>query len=194
MRVAGLVLAAGAGTRFGAPKALLRFGNQTLVERAVGALRDGGCQPVVVVAGAQPLLLNGVRVEVNPDWRTGMGSSLRAGLAAVSEADADAVVVTLVDMPGVTAEAVRRITAKASPQALVMAGYAGRRGHPALFGREHWAGIASMAIGDVGARAYLKSREVEVVDCADVASDEDIDTPEDARRWPQLIMDPEGLV
>ena len=64
-----------------------------------------------------------------------------------------------------------------------MAGYDGRRGHPVLFGREHWAGIAASAIGDVGARAYLKTREVLVVGCGDVASDEDIDTAEDARRW-----------
>lgn len=198
MKVAGLVLAAGAGTRLGTPKALLRMGGRTLAERAVEVLRGGGCEPVVVVAGAQPLVLDGAQVVVNPQWETGMGSSLRAGLAALSSpsspsalsspsspsgVDATAVVVTLVDMPGVTAEAVRRVAAKASREALVMAGYGGRRGHPVLFGREHWAGIASLAVGDVGARAYLRSRDVEVVDCADVASDDDIDTAEDARRW-----------
>lgn len=187
MRVAGLVLAAGAGTRLGAPKALLRMGGQTLAERAVGVLREGGCRPVVVVAGARPLELDGAQVVLNPDWDTGMGSSLRAGLAALSEVDVEAVVVTLVDMPGVSAEAVRRVVARARaaglPAALVMADYDGRRGHPVLFGREHWAGIASTAVGDVGARAYLKTREVAVVGCADVASDDDIDTAEDARRW-----------
>jgi CTP:molybdopterin cytidylyltransferase MocA len=186
VKVAGLVLAAGAGTRLGAPKALLRIGNQTLVERAVGVLRGGGCQLVVVVAGAQPLKLEDAVVVVNGEWATGMGSSLRAGLDALSEMDASevgAVVVTLVDMPGVSAEAVRRVADRAAPDALAMAGYDGRRGHPVLFGREHWAGIASMAIGDVGARAYLRTREVEVVECADVAGDEDIDTPDDARRW-----------
>jgi CTP:molybdopterin cytidylyltransferase MocA len=183
VRVAGLVLAAGAGTRLGTPKALLRIGSQTLAERAVGVLRGGGCDPVVIVVGAQLLELDDTSVVVNPDWETGMGSSLRSGLAALSEVDIEAAVVTLVDMPGVTAEAVRRVVAKASPEALVMAGYGQRRGHPVLFGREHWAGIASMAIGDVGARAYLKTRQVEVVDCADVASDDDIDTADDARRW-----------
>lgn len=188
--VAGLVLAAGAGTRLGTPKALLRMGGQILAERAVGVLRAGGCRPVLVVAGARPLELDGAQVVLNPEWETGMGSSLRAGLTALvglSEVDAEAVVVTLVDMPGVSAEAVRRVVARARaenlPSALVMAGYDGRRGHPVLFGREHWAGIASTAVGDVGARAYLKTREVAVVGCADVASDEDIDTAEDARRW-----------
>lgn len=183
MKVAGLVLAAGAGTRLGTPKALLRIGDQTLAERAVGVLRDGGCDPVVIVVGAQPLALDSAHVVENPDWETGMGSSLRAGLAVLSEVDADAVVVTLVDMPGVSAEAVRRVVTLASPQALAMAGYGGRRGHPVLFGREHWAGIASMATGDVGARAYLKTREVRVVECEDVAGDEDIDTAEDMDRW-----------
>lgn len=144
---------------------------------------DGGCDPVVIVVGAQPLALDGARVVVNPEWESGMGSSLRSGLAALSEVDVEAVVVTLVDMPGVSPEAVRRVAAKAAPGALVTASYAGRRGHPVLFGREHWAGIASMAVGDVGARAYLRTREVEVVDCADVASDDDIDTAEDAHRW-----------
>ncbi len=183
MKTAGLVLAAGAGTRLGTPKALLRLGNQTLAERAVTMLGEGGCDPVVIVVGAQPLVIDGARVVVNPDWETGMGSSLRSGLAALSLVDVESVVVTLVDMPGVSAEAVRRVAAKAAPEALVSASYSGRRGHPVLFGREHWAGIASMAIGDVGARAYLRGREVQVVDCADVASDDDIDTAEDARRW-----------
>ena len=183
MKTAGLVLAAGAGTRLGTPKALLRLGNQTLAERAVTMMGDGGCDPVVIVVGAQRLALDCARVVVNPQWETGMGSSLRTGLAALSPMDVEAVVVTLVDMPGVSAEAVRRVAAKASPGALVSASYDGRRGHPVLFGRDHWVGIASTAIGDVGARAYLRTREVEIVDCADVASDDDIDTAEDARRW-----------
>lgn len=183
MKVAGLVLAAGAGRRLGTPKALLRIGDQTLAERAVAALRDGGCVPLVMVVGAQPVELSSVHVVVNPEWETGMGSSLRAGLTALSEVDIEAVVVTLVDMPGVSAEAVRRVAERATPSALVMAGYGDRRGHPVLFGRQHWAGIVRMAVGDMGARAYLKTREVEVVDCADVASDEDIDTAEDASRW-----------
>jgi nicotine blue oxidoreductase len=183
VKVAGLVLAAGAGTRLGAPKALLRVGSQTLAERAVGVLRDGGCDPVVIVVGAQPLALEGARVVDNPDWATGMGSSLRTGLDALLVEPVEAVVVTLVDMPGVTAEAVRRVVAEASPGALVMAGYGDRRGHPVLFGREHWAGIGATATGDVGARAYLRTHEVEVVDCGDCAGDDDLDTPDDLRRW-----------
>lgn len=189
MRVAGLVLAAGAGRRFGMPKALVRHQGRLLVERAVGVARAAGCAPVVVVLGAAAADVRSVAdlgaavVVDNPDWESGMGSSLRAGLAAVAATDAGAAVVLLVDMPGVTAAAVRRVGSLAGPDALAMAGYGDRRGHPVLLGRAHWAGIAEVAVGDVGARPYLRrhAAEVRVVPCADVADDGDIDTPADAR-------------
>jgi nicotine blue oxidoreductase len=156
-----------------------------LVERAVATVRDGGCAPVVVVLGAESAQvrtdadLGGVTVVDNPDWRTGMGSSLRVGLAALKAANAEAVVVTLVDMPGITAEAVARLAALADPAALAMAGYGQRRGHPVLLGREHWTGVATLAIGDVGARPYLTAHAsaVELVACDDVADDADLDVP-----------------
>jgi nicotine blue oxidoreductase len=115
-----------------------------------------------------------------------MGSSLRAGLEALADTDAVAAVVLLVDMPGITAEAVRRLAALAGPGALAMAGYGERRGHPVLLGREHWAGIAQLAIGDVGARPYLAEHAsmLRIVPCADVADDTDldlVDSPSDPR-------------
>ncbi len=201
MRVAGLLLAAGAGTRLGRPKALLRLGNQTLAERMTEVLAEGGCDPVVVVLGAGAeearariipdnaatprvsATLSRITREIliNADWATGMGSSLAAGLRALPEQDA--VVVALVDQPGISPEAVRRLVELADPEALAAAAYHGRRGHPVLFGRNHWDGIMAMAKGDMGARAYLKERDVRLVECADVASDDDIDTPEAAHAW-----------
>jgi nicotine blue oxidoreductase len=181
--VAGLVLAAGAGRRYGGPKALVRIDGRLLVDRAAQSLRDGGAAPVVVVLGAaaarvrDAARLDGCVVVDNPRWETGMGSSLRVGLATLAGTAAVAVVVLLVDMPGVTAAAVRRVAGRAAPDALVMAGYGPRRGHPVLLGREHWAPVARSASGDVGARRYLREHaaEVQLVPCDDVADDGDLD-------------------
>jgi CTP:molybdopterin cytidylyltransferase MocA len=186
--VAGLVLAAGAGRRYGGPKALVRYDGRLLVERAVEVLRAAGCAPIAVVLGAAAdrvaaeASLGGVTLVDNPDWSSGMGSSLRAGLAALAATDAPATVVQLVDTPGITPEAVRRLVAfadRAALSVLAMAGYGERRGHPVLLGREHWSGIARLAVGDVGARPYLASHadSVHIVPCGDVADDTDMDVP-----------------
>ncbi|MBP2337720.1 CTP:molybdopterin cytidylyltransferase MocA [Saccharothrix coeruleofusca] len=183
MRVAGLLLAAGAGRRFGGPKALVSHGGARWVESAGGVLRAAGCDPVVVVLGAEAArvrataALGDAVVVDNADWPTGMGSSLRAGLAAAE--DVDAVVVLPVDTPGITAAAVSRLAALAAPGALARASYEGVPGHPVLLGREHWPGVALAAVGDAGARDYLAERRVLLVPCEDVADGRDIDHPDD---------------
>ncbi|MEV6842910.1 nucleotidyltransferase family protein [Actinoplanes sp. NPDC051411] len=186
MDVAGLVLAAGAGRRFGMPKALVAYQGRLLVRRAVDTLRAAGCAQTLVVLGAAAERVRSEAPDlpetvVNADWASGMGSSLRAGLAGLADGVAEAAVVLLVDMPGVTAEAVQRVLAEAGPGALMMGGYEGRRGHPVLLGRHHWAGVAASATGDRGARDYLRAHaaEVRVVPVGDVADDSDIDTPAD---------------
>ena len=185
MTIAGVVLAAGAGRRYGMPKALIRYPDRLLVQHAADTLRGAGVAEVVVVLGAQAERVRAAAPDlpptvVNPRWASGLGSSLRTGLAALTGTGADAAVVLLVDMPGVTAEAVRRVVAFAAPEALVTGGYGGRRGHPVLLGREHWAGVASSATGDFGARDYLRAHAglVRVVEVGDVADDLDIDLPE----------------
>jgi CTP:molybdopterin cytidylyltransferase MocA len=85
--VAGVLLAAGEGSRFGGPKALVELDGQTLAERGVGLLRAGGADPILVVAGATPVQIPGTHTVYNPHWRTGMGSSLRAALNALSSPD-----------------------------------------------------------------------------------------------------------
>jgi len=180
-RPAGLVLAAGAGRRYGMPKALVEVGGRLAVDRALATLRDGGCEPVVVVLGAaartvrQRADLDGAVVVDNPDWADGMGSSLRAGLAALAQSTVPAAVVLLVDTPGITAEAVRRISVHSGPQALCAASYHGQQGHPVLLGRARWAGVAELAEGDVGARPYLAKHKVTLIPCEDVARGEDVD-------------------
>jgi nicotine blue oxidoreductase len=108
-----------------------------------------------------------------------MGASLRVGLEALAGTEAEAAVILLVDTPGVTTEAVRRVAAKSGPDVLAAATYGPRRGHPVLLGRDHWNGVATLAVGDVGARAYLAARAAEVVTvaCEDVADDTDMDVP-----------------
>ena len=183
---AGLVLAAGGGRRYGGPKALVRHEGSLLVERAVRTVRDAGCAPIVVVLGAAAAevrasaQLGDVILVENQAWKSGMGSSLRVGLQALRGTDADAAAVLLVDTPGVTAEAVKRVADGAGRETLATATYRGRRGHPVLLGRDHWAGVAILATGDVGARAYLSARleTLHLVPCEDISDDTDMDVPE----------------
>jgi CTP:molybdopterin cytidylyltransferase MocA len=183
---AGLLLAAGGGRRYGMPKALVEQDGRLFVEHALATLRDAGCDPIVVVLGAadetvrERADLTGAIVVTNPDWAQGMGTSLRVGLTALMETSAQAAVILLVDTPGITAGAIRRVSGHAEPDALVVATYDGERGHPVLIGRDHWAGVVALAEGDVGARPYLKKHhdQVRTVGCEDIADGTDHDVPE----------------
>ncbi|MFE2482703.1 NTP transferase domain-containing protein [Streptomyces mirabilis] len=188
-QVAGLLLAAGGGRRLGGrPKALLEHRGRPLVEYAVGVLRAAGCTRVHVVLGAQAdavrerARLDGCVLVDNPEWESGMGSSLRAGLGSLAGTGARAALVSLVDQPGIGPRAVARVlAAHQDDTSLVSATYDGVRGHPVLFGAAHWAGVAASATGDRGARAYLKEHEaaITLVECGDVAEPYDIDTEDD---------------
>ncbi|AQA14675.1 nucleotidyltransferase family protein [Streptomyces malaysiensis] len=188
-QVAGIVLAAGGGRRLGGrPKALLTHRGRPLVEHAAHALLAGGCAPVHIVLGAgaetvrERARLPGCVLVDNPDWAEGMGSSLRAGLGSLAGTDAGAALVALVDQPGIGAEAVARVVAAyRSPSTLAAAAYDGERGHPVLFGADRWGDITTSAVGDRGARAYLRAHQsaITLVDCSDIARTDDIDTPED---------------
>lgn len=181
--VVGIVLAAGGATRFGGGKAVARFRGERLVDRAVATLVAGGCDRVLVVVGA--LDVGAVRhaiLVVNPDWRSGMGGSLRAGLLAAG--DAEAVVVTLVDQPLIGADAVRRVIAAWLDGApIAVAAYDGRQAHPVLFGRAAAAELLPTLSGDTGARAFLDTRpDTVVVDCTGTGRPDDVDTVEALRR------------
>ena len=186
MSVAGLVLAAGAGSRLGTPKALVTLDGERLVDRAVRVLHAGGCAPVVVVTGAAPVQVADARTVVNPDWASGMGSSLRVGLDALTgEPDVRAVVVCLVDQPLIPAAVVARLRdAHARGATVAAATYGGKRRNPVLFDRTTWAEVARCAVGDAGARPYLAAHPEAVVPvpCDDLGAPDDIDTPEDLTR------------
>jgi CTP:molybdopterin cytidylyltransferase MocA len=191
--VAGLLLAAGSGRRFGRPKALVEFRGEPLVERGLRLLADGGCAPLAVVVGAgyaeilQQARLGGAWLVVNRDWEEGIASSLRTGLAALAEDadEAEAVVVALADQPLVGVEAVRRLRAAWEDGAQVaLATYGGEPGNPVLLTRSVWAEATRYAQGDVGARALMRRRPelVNEVACDGTGAPDDIDTPEDLER------------
>jgi CTP:molybdopterin cytidylyltransferase MocA len=187
----GLLLAAGGGRRMGRPKALLHDDRGVpFVDRAVGVLFEGGCDRVTVVIGASAQEATAVLedagwiedpavdVVVADDWEVGMGASLRAGLRSLEEGDA--ALVTLVDLPDVGEDVVRRVAASASgADALVRATYDGRPGHPVLIGRNHWPGVLSSAHDDQGAREYLAENDHVTCECGDLATGRDVDEPSD---------------
>ena len=182
--VAGVLLAAGEGSRFGQPKALVELDGQTLAERGVNTLLAGGAGPVFVVTGAAPVELDGTHTIYNQQWRTGMGSSLRAALRALPP-DVDAVVVALADQPLVGAEAVARlIAAYRAGAAVAVAAYEGKPRNPVLLAREHWPEVIATAVGDQGARAFLRARPdlVTLIECGDTGRPDDIDTTADLDR------------
>lgn len=185
------MLAAGAGTRFGGPKALIAFEGKLLVERAVELLATAGCADVVVVLGAQAAkvssraTLDGARVVVNENWDAGMSTSLRAGLEACE--GAHAAVVVLVDQPGVTADVVRRLVAAwlSGERPVVVATYGGALRNPVLFGAGVWPEVIASLHGDAGARDWLRAHSalVERVEVGDLGDAFDIDTPDDLNAW-----------
>lgn len=206
-RVAGILLAAGEGSRLGRPKALVQLGGRTLAERGVSLLLEGGADPVLVVTGAapmpMPLPMSEVRTVHNPDWRTGMGSSLAAGLRALGAGAVSAgglgargsgplpadgcgaAVIALADQPLVGPEAVRRLIAAYRDGASVaVASYDGKPRNPVLIAREHWDAVLELAAGDTGARPFLRAYPelVTLVECGDTGSPYDVDTPEDLAR------------
>lgn len=181
----GIVLAAGAGTRFGGPKALARAEDGTpWIEIACRALLDGGCRQVIVTLGAGadqagPLVPGWAATAVVPDWFDGASASLRAGLAAAAGTGADVAVVTLVDLPGLPSAAVRRLLGTgdgtAGPDSLRRAVHDGRPGHPVVLGRRHWEPIARTVTGDRGAATYLATHAATAVDCTDLGGGDDVD-------------------
>jgi CTP:molybdopterin cytidylyltransferase MocA len=184
MPVCGIVLAAGAGTRYGLPKGLARTPDGTpWVARATAMLHAGGCDEAVVVVGARGrevarLVPADARVVVAPDWAVGLSAALRAGLEAVG--DVDVAVVTPVDTPDAAPQAVTRVLRALGPvprDGLAQAVYGGRPGHPVAIGANHLPSMIGGLTGDRGARAYLAGHGAAEIECADLWSGADIDAP-----------------
>lgn len=182
----GIVLAAGAGTRMGRPKALMRAADGTpWLHLACSLLTEAGCDRIIVVLGAgaddaEPLVPEGVEIVRAERWAEGMGASLRAGLAAASGVVGSlslAALVTLVDLPGLPVSVAHRVLEGGiAADSVRQAVFEGRPGHPVLIGRDHWAGLDGALSGDRGARAYLVAHGVTEVECADLFDGRDVDT------------------
>lgn len=184
----GVVLAAGAGARFGGPKALARTPDgEPWIARAVATLTESGCREVVVILGARadearPLVPDTATVVVAADWAEGLSASLRAALRSVGERPtdrpADRAVIVPVDTPDLPVAAVRRVLAASvitGAQTLARATYAGRPGHPVVLGRAHWHELAATARGDQGAGPYLRTHGAAEIECGDLWDGADID-------------------
>lgn len=178
--IGGIVLAAGAGTRFGGGKQLAELGGRPLVEWALRALAQSPVDRTVVVLGcgaesvAESVNLYGAEPVICERWQEGQSASLACGLAALGEVDA--AVVTLGDQPHLAPEAVARvIAARAEGVDAARATYAGEPGHPVLLERTLFERLRDVT-GDRGARNLLLSANTVEVPCDDLGGGEDVDT------------------
>jgi CTP:molybdopterin cytidylyltransferase MocA len=170
LHVAVVVLAAGAATRFGAPKQRL------LLPRVLERVRSSEPDEIVVVSGAHALDTDAQVIDC-PDWERGPGASLRCGLDALGP-EVDAAVVVLADGPDLAPAAIDRVVEawRETGADVIAASYAGDRGHPVLLARRAWA-----AIPDEGARAL----DPLLVPCDDLGPPGDVDLADEWEEDPR---------
>ncbi len=164
MRVAGVVLAAGASSRLGEAKQLVELGGERLLERSVRVAREAGLAPILVVLGCRAEEIQkqcrfaGTRVVVNENWAEGMGSSVRAGVAALNAegAEVEGLVLMTCDQPAISVEHLRRLVEAGAEGAAVGSSYAGRIGVPAFFPASRFGELLRLR-GEEGARRLLVS-------------------------------------
>lgn len=192
--ISAILLAAGAGSRFGGGKLLAPFGGRPLIETPLYQLRRAPVDEIIVVIGNDTeelhriCELHGVRTVENPNWAEGMSTSVRTGFRALGPS-VQAAVVMLADQPFVGAKAVERLVGAFEEGAEVaVATYEGKPRNPVLFSRKVWPLLESELSGDEGARVVLKRYPelVTEVPCDDIADPADVDTVEDLRRLEEL--------
>jgi CTP:molybdopterin cytidylyltransferase MocA len=186
--VVGVLLAAGAGSRFGGavPKVLHPFRGRPLLTWPLAALRDGGLDRVVVVLGARAdeveagAELGEAQVVRCTEWSEGLSAPLRAGVQAAAAGGADAVVIALADQPLLDARAVARLIAARAPSHLdaLRTTYAGVPGHPTLLESATFEAVEHLR-GDAGARTLLgdPTTRVGLIACDGLGRPDDVDTP-----------------
>lgn len=204
-----LILAAGSGRRLGlGPKALLPWGDSVLLVRAVRAAQAARLRPVVTAGPGfteierhlAEAVLPPVELVPVPDAAIGMSASWRAGISAIDAVEgttsATAVVVMLVDQPGVGAEVLSRLVDGFDPARVARAAWAGHAGHPVVMSLANARAAAAEATGDEAARTWLRRNRhlVDHVECGDLGDGVDIDTIADLRSWSHRfeVTDPQA--
>jgi len=188
--IGAIILAGGEGKRMGAVKPLLDIHGMPAIARMIGAVRAAGVEGIIVVLGHAAdavrggVDLSGCRVVVNPDYKSGMASSLRAGIAALP-ADARGFLILHSDMPYISPETIEAVTAVARTGARIVAPtYRGKRGFPVYIDRACCPGLIATLEGNVGARAYIAAHPELLVEIPveDPGAVTDLDTPEDLEK------------
>ena len=184
------MLAAGMSRRMGTPKQLLRIGGETILARTLKNVRSSAVSDIVLVLGhaaenvEKEILTEGVKIVRNPEYREGMGTSLRAGVAAL-DASTNAALVVLADQPFVRPETLNKLIAchaESLPQ-IVIPMYRGFRGNPVLLDSSVFAEISALS-GDVGCRAIFGSHTENIckLEVGDVGILLDIDSQEEYQK------------
>lgn len=190
MTIGTIILAAGESSRLGQPKQLLEKNGQPLVRHMAQLAHDLNAGPVVVVVGAKAEAVTGalhdiqVRIVPNPDWQTGMASSLKIGVETLERTFPEAILVLLTDQPYVSRALLEQLieTATSSHKAIVASEYGDTLGVPVLFRPEFFDALKSLT-GDTGARKLVQQHPDDVVGVPFEQGNIDLDTPEDVAKW-----------
>ena len=199
MNVGAVILAAGSSSRMGSPKQTLQFQGNSLLRRAALAALGAECSPVIVVIGAHAELCRreldhlNVHEAFNPDWETGMASSIRAGIEGLVKSDVTAAVLLLCDQPHVTSDVISSLLAAhhATGRSIIASAYGGSFGVPALFSRTLFTELTQLE-GTSGAKEIIKRHASEAHFLSFPEGEVDVDTPHDFSRLITVPPRPSG--
>jgi len=187
-RFAAILLAAGASTRLGQPKQLIQLNGESLLRRTARLASEIGCDPILVVLGyesermQQELNDLHAKTVINPDWQSGMGSSLRCGIQALQKENPipERVLLLLSDQPWLSTDILQALVTKSATEnpRIVASNYAGRLGVPAVFHKSVYAALQCVE-GDKGARQIIQQYQDQVASIDFPEGVIDIDTTED---------------
>ena len=183
--IAGLILAAGEASRFGACKQLIELGGTTMLQSCIDKANDVFPESVYVVTGAYHdeicTAIRNAKVILNSNWEQGIGSSIACGVSAI-ERDHDAIMILLADQVAIAASELNAMVSSFNGSNIVCARYAGSRGVPALFAQNAFNEMKRLK-GNKGAKTILNRSNENIIDIEITNAVIDIDTPADLERF-----------